>query len=104
METNKEAEEDEEEKGSESEEEELIEMCPVKMIMEQLGNQYIILEIYGQKFITQDTLDKSINFQIRTRIFENFGEIVKCADCNSICYEGLLPVKRIQEGLRMKQW
>lgn len=49
-------------------------------------------------------MNKSINFLIRTRIFENFSELVRCSHCNAVVYEGLLPRQRIEEGLRMKQW
>ena len=89
--------------GSAASEEDL-EMDPIKMIMEQLGNQYIILKVYEREFIPQRTLDKSINFLIRTRVFERFSEIVRCSDCNAVVYEGLLPKQRFEEGLRMKKW
>jgi uncharacterized protein with PIN domain len=41
---------------------------------------------------------------IKTRIFENYNEIVRCSDCNAICWEGMLPKKRLMEGLKMNQW
>ena len=41
---------------------------------------------------------------IRTRIFENFNEVVRCSDCNAVVYEGLIPRQRFEEGLKMKQW
>ena len=41
---------------------------------------------------------------IKTRIFENYDEIVRCSDCNAICWEGMLPKKRLMEGLKMNQW
>lgn len=49
-------------------------------------------------------LNKSINLLIRTRIFENFNEVVRCSDCNAVVYEGLIPRQRFVEGLKMKQW
>ena len=79
-------------------------MDPIKMIMSQLGNQYIILKVYEKEYISQKTLDKSMNLLIRTRIFENFSEIAKCSGCNAVVYEGLIPKQRIYEGLNMKQW
>jgi hypothetical protein len=45
-----------------------------------------------------------MNFLIKTRIFENFSEITKCSNCNAVAYKGLLPQKRIQEGIHMKEW
>ena len=43
-----------EESGSDSEgSDDGIEMDPVKMIMEALGNQFIILKVYAKTFITQ---------------------------------------------------
>ena len=66
-------------------------MDPIKMIMSQLGNQYIILKVYEKEYISQKTLDKSMNLLIRTRIFENFSEIAKCSGCNAVVYEGLIP-------------
>lgn len=74
------------------------------MIMEALGNQFIILKIYVKEFISQQTLNKSINFVIRTRTFENYNEIVRCSACNAITCEGMLPRRRFIEGLKMKQW
>ena len=61
------------------------------MIMNQLGNQYIILKVYKKEYISQKTLDKSMNLLVRTRIFENFSEIAKCSGCNAVVYEGLIP-------------
>jgi len=54
--------------------------------------------------IEQTVLNKSTNLLIRTRIFENFSEIVRCQDCNAVVYEGLIPQQRFEEGLKMKQW
>ena len=100
-----ESEEEEESANSDSEgSDDGVEMDPVKMIMEALGNQFIILKVYVKEFITQQTLNKSINFVIRTRIFENYNEIVRCSDCNAITCEGMLPRRRFIEGLKMKQW
>ena len=79
-------------------------MDPVGMIMQELGNQYITLKVYLKEFISQETLNKSINLMIKTRIFENYNEIVRCSDCNAICWEGMLPKKRLMEGLKMNQW
>jgi len=45
-----------------------------------------------------------VNLLIRTRIFENYSEVVKCHDCSALVHEGLLPMQRIHEGLNMKQW
>lgn len=81
-----------------------VEMDPIKMIMKALGNQFIILKVYVKEFISQQTLNKSINFVIRTRVFENYNEIVRCSDCNAITCEGMLPRRRFIEGLKMKQW
>jgi len=53
-------------------------------------------------FISQDTLHKSINLLIRTRIFENYSEIIRCADCCAVVYQGLIPKQRFNEGLNMK--
>ena len=80
------------------------EVDPIKMIMEQLGNRMIILKVNGQVYIPQEILNKSINLLIRTRIFENYKEVVKCHDCSALVYEGLLPKIRIDEGLNMKPW
>lgn len=63
-----------------------------------------MIRVYGQELIKQSELSKNMNFQIKTRIFENFQAITKCAHCNSVVYDGLLPRKRIDEGLNMKQW
>ena len=71
---------------SESSEGDHRETDPLKMIMDQLGNQFIILRIYDKKYIEQKLLDKSINFLIRTRIFENYNQIARCNDCNAIVY------------------
>lgn len=54
--------------------------------------------------IDGETLSKSINLQIRTRIFENYNKIVRCADCNGVVYEDLLPRQRIKEALKMRKW
>ena len=80
--------EEEEKDSNESEESEgeCLETDPIKMIMDQLGNQFIILRVYDKEFIKQKVLDKSINFLIRTRIFENYNQIVRCNDCNAIVY------------------
>ena len=37
------------------------EMDPLRMILDQLGNQYIILNVHLKEFISQQTLNKSIN-------------------------------------------
>jgi len=94
--------EDADDAGSESSE--LPDMDPVKMIMEQFGNQYIILRVYGKTFIEQTVLNKSINLLIRTRIFENFNELARCKDCHAVVHEGLIPAQRFKEGLNMKIW
>ena len=60
--------------------------------------------MYSKEFIKQEVLNKSINLMIHTRIFENYNELVKCAHCNAIVHEGILPSERIQEGLKMKKW
>ena len=73
----------------------------MRMIMEQLGNKPINLKA---NHIEQSVLNKSINLLIRTRIFENFSEVVRCSDCNAVVYEGLIPRQRFEEGLKMKQW
>ena len=98
---------DEEEKDSNESEEsegECLETDPIKMIMDQLGNQFIILRVYDKEFIKQKVLDKSINFLIRTRIFENYNQIVRCNDCNAIVYSNLIPKQRFYEALNMKAW
>jgi len=66
-------------------------MDPLKIIFEQLGNQYIILKTQKTEYIPQQTLNRSINLKIQSRIFENFNEIIRCSDCNGIVYEGLIP-------------
>lgn len=81
-----------------------MEMDPCKLVMMELGNQYIILRIQKEEFIPQKTLNFSINMQIRTKIFESYKEFVRCNDCNALVYEGLLPRQRFLEGLNMKQW
>lgn len=53
-------------------------MDPLRIIMQQLGNQFIILRVFGETYITEGTLNRSINFLIRTRIFENYSELAKC--------------------------
>jgi hypothetical protein len=69
-------------------------MDPLKIIFEQLGNQYIILKTQSKEFISQQTLNRSISLKIQSRIFENFSEIIRCSDCNGIVYEGLIPRER----------
>lgn len=86
----------------EQDDDEDAEMDPVKMIMTALGMQFIILKVYRQEFISQNTLNLTVNFQIRCRIFENFNEVVRCNDCNALVWEGMLPRKRFREGIQMK--
>jgi hypothetical protein len=78
------------------------EMDPIKTIMTALGMQFIILRVYHAEFITQKTLNLSVNFKISTRMFENFNELVRCNDCYALVWEGMLPKKRFKEGIRMK--
>ena len=42
-----------------------VEMDPLKIIMNGLGNSNIILQVFGKVFISQTTLNKSMNFLIK---------------------------------------
>lgn len=87
-----------------SDDSDMEDMDPLRIIMHQFGNQYIILRIYGEVFISQRTLNKSINLMVRTRVFENYNEVTKCKDCHALVHRNLIPEKRFFEGINMKVW
>lgn len=85
-------------------EEVIKEMDPLQTIFHAFNYQEIIVRIYEKPIFDEKILFKSMNLQIKTRILEDISATTKCHNCNAIVYQGLLPKKRINEGIYFKHW
>ena len=73
------------------------------IVIDNFFDDLFLEKVFWDDFLG-NSLPKSINMLIRTRIFENYNKVVKCKDCSFLVHDGLIPRIRIHEALHNKQW
>lgn len=54
--------------------------------------------------IGEEMLEQKLNLEVQSRYIGEYSTLVKCADCNALVYEDLMPPKRWRDVIEGKQW